>query len=190
MARSTRRTCARARAEDIYILKGEGEETWEPRFTYHGFRYVQVEGYPGEPAARQRRRSRVVRSAAATAGSFACSNELFNRIHQMVRWTEAGNLHSLPTDCPQRDERMGWLNDMAARSEEAIYNFDMARLFAKWIGDIADAQDPRTGAITDTAPFRWGRRPADPVSVCYLLIPWLLYVHYGDTTPWPSTTPG
>ena len=169
-----------ARAEDTFILKGEGEETWEPRFTYHGFRYVQVEGYPGVPT-RDDVVARVVRSAVASAGSFACSNELFNRINEMVRWTEASNLHGVPTDCPQRDERMGWLNDLAARSEEAIYNFDMARLFAKWIGDVADTQDPRTGAITDTAPFRWGRRPADPVSVCYLQIPWLLYVHYGDT---------
>jgi alpha-L-rhamnosidase len=98
----------------------------------------------------------------------------------MVHWTEASNLHGVPTDCPQRDERMGWLNDLAARSEEAICNFDMARLFAKWVQDIADAQDPHTGAIADTAPFRWGRRPADPVSVCYLQIPWLLYIHYGD----------
>lgn len=169
-----------ARAEDIYILKGEGEETWEPRFTYHGFRYIQMEGFSGEPALNQVE-GRVVRSAVEPSGTFECSSELYNRIYQMVRWTEASNLHSLPTDCPQRDERMGWLNDMAARSEEAIYNFNLSRLFSKWMGDIADEQDPRSGAITDTAPFRWGNRPADPVSVCYLLVPWLLYVHYGDT---------
>ncbi len=169
-----------ARAEDVYILKGEEEETWEPRFTYHGFRYIQVEGYPGKPAA-DAVEGRVVRSAVEPSGAFECSSQMFNRIHHMVRWTEASNLHSLPTDCPQRDERMGWLNDMAARSEEAIYNFNLTRLFAKWTADIADEQHPLTGAITDTAPFRWGRRPADPVSVCYLLIPWLLYVHYGDT---------
>jgi len=169
-----------ARAEDIYILKGQGEEIWEPRFTYHGFRYVQVEGYPGRPSD-SNLVGRVVRSAAETSGVFECSSPLFNRIYQIVRRTEASNLHSVPTDCPQRDERMGWLNDMAARSEEAIYNFDLARLLAKWTADIADEQDPQTGAITDTAPFRWGRRPADPVSICYLLIPWLLYVHYGDT---------
>lgn len=169
-----------ARAEDVYILGGRGEEIWEPRFTYHGFRYIQVEGYPGRPSP-DSIAGRVLRSAVEPAGSFECSNQLFNQIHQMVRWTEAGNLHSLPTDCPQRDERMGWLNDMAARSEEAIYNFDLARLLAKWTADIADEQDPQTGAITDTAPFRWGRRPADPVSICYLLIPWLLYVHYADT---------
>lgn len=169
-----------ARAEDVYILKGQGEEIWEPRFTYHGFRYIQLEGFSGTPDQKTIE-GRVVRSAVAPSGTFECSNALFNKIHKLVWQTEAANLHSLPTDCPQRDERMGWLNDMAARSEEAIYNFDLVRLLSKWVADIADEQDPRTGAITDTAPFRWGRRPADPVSVCYLLIPWLLYVHYGDT---------
>lgn len=169
-----------ARAEDIYILKGEGEEIWEPRFTYHGFRYVQMEGFPGEPSVDQIE-GRMVRSAVEPSGEFECNAPLLNRIYQMVRWTEANNLHSLPTDCPQRDERMGWLNDMAARTEESLYNFHLVRLLSKWVGDIADEQNPQTGEITDTAPFRWGRRPADPVSICYLLIPWLLYVHYGDT---------
>jgi len=169
----------RARAQDVYILKGQAEETWEPRFTYHGFRYIQVEGYPGRLDA-DHLEGRFVRSAVEPAGEFECSSELFNRIYRLVWQTEAANLHSLPTDCPQRDERMGWLNDMAARTEGAIYNFNLARFLSKWTADIADEQDPSSGAITDTAPFRWGRRPADPVSVCYLLIPWLLYVHYGD----------
>jgi alpha-L-rhamnosidase len=169
-----------AGAEDNYILKGEGEETWEPRFTYHGFRYVQVEGWPGEPAP-DAVQARLVRSAVEPSGAFECSSDLLNRIYEMVHRTEESNLHSLPTDCPQRSERMGWLNDIAARAEGAVYNFDLARLYSKWIGDIADEQDPQTGAITDTAPFRWGKRPADPVSVCYLLVPWLLYTHYGDT---------
>jgi alpha-L-rhamnosidase len=178
-----------ARAEDVYILKGDGLETWEPRFTYHGFRYIQVEGYPGEPGPEDIL-GRVVRSAVEPTGSFECSSELLNQIHNMVWWTEAGNLHSLPTDCPQRDERMGWLNDMAARTEESLYNFNLARLLSKWTADIHDEQHPTSGAITDTAPFRWGRRPADPVSVCYLLIPWLLYVHYGDTHTMADRYPG
>lgn len=167
------------KSEDVYILKGQGEELWEPRFTYHGFRYIQVEGYPGEPGI-DSLEGRVVRSAVEGTGAFTSSSELFNRIYRMVYHTEESNLHSLPTDCPQRNERMGWLNDMAARTEGAIYNFNLARLLSKWTADIADEQDPRSGAITDTAPFHWGQRPADPVSVCYLLIPWLLYVHYGD----------
>lgn len=169
-----------AYARDVYILKGDGVETWEPRFTYHGYRYIQVEGYPGVPAL-DAVRARVVRSAVASTGAFECDHPLVNQLFRAVWWTEATNLHGLPTDCPQRDERMGWLNDMAARSEEALYNFDLARLFSKWIADISDAQDPDTGAIPDTAPFRWGSRPGDPVIVCYLLIPWLLYRHFGDT---------
>ncbi len=169
-----------AAATDVYILKGDGVEIWEPRFTYHGFRYVQVEGYPGA-LTQEAVEGRLVRSDTHPAAEFTCSNELLNRIHRMVWWTEATNQHSIPTDCPQRDERMGWLNDLGARTEEAIINFDLSRFFPKWVADIHDAQDPHTGAITDTAPYRWGTRPADPVSVSYLLIAWMVYVHYGDT---------
>ncbi|MBE2268426.1 MAG: family 78 glycoside hydrolase catalytic domain [Anaerolinea sp.] len=167
-----------ARARDTYIVKGGSVESWEPRFTYHGFRYIQVEGFPGEPTL-ESLEIRVVRSAVEPTGEFECDHPLINRIHRVVWWTEASNLHGVPTDCPQRDERMGWLNDMAARTEEALYNFDLARLLPKWLNDIADAQDD-AGALADTAPFRWGSRPGDPVEVCYLLIPLLLYSHYGD----------
>ena len=178
-----------AACSDVYILKGEGEEVWEPRFTYHGFRYVQVEGFPGAMTA-QALTGKVVRSAVEEAGQFTCSHDLLNRIHAMVRWTEASNLHGVPTDCPQRNERMGWLNDMAARAEESFLNFRQARLLAKWIGDIYDAQDPQTGAIPDTAPWSWGWRPADPVSVCYLEVAWLLYAHYGDRRTLEAYYPG
>jgi alpha-L-rhamnosidase len=167
-----------AAAEDVYILKGIGEEQWEPSFTYHGFRYVQVEGLPQEPADDDIM-IRVVRSAVESTGRFACSNELLNRIHRMVRATEAGNLHSIPTDCPQRDERMGWLNDMTVRIEQALYNFDLSRLYAKWVADVRDTQ-AEDGSITDTAPFRWGFRPADPVSASYLLAVLKSYLFYGN----------
>jgi alpha-L-rhamnosidase len=163
-----------ARATDVYILKGGGEEVWEPHFTYHGFRYIQVES-TNEPKIE----GRVVRSDTSPNGTFECSHDLLNRIHKVVWWTEYSNQHSIPTDCPQRDERMGWLNDMAARTEQMLFNFDVSRFLPKWLDDIQDTQSP-DGAITDTAPYRWGNRPADPVSVCYMLIPWLLYLHYGD----------
>ncbi len=169
-----------AAARDIYTLKGEGVEVWEPRFTYHGFRYVQVEAFPGRPDLGSITGC-VVRSDTAAVGNFACSSDRLNGIHHLVLWTEISNEPGLPTDCPQRDERMGWLNDMAARSEQIVHNFDVAQFLSKWVADIHDTQDSVTGAITDTAPFRWGHRPADPVSICYLLIPWLLYQHYGDT---------
>ncbi len=168
-----------ALACDQYILKGGTEETWEPRFTYHGFRFIQVEGYPGVPGV-DAVQARVVRSDVQPVGQFACDNELINSIHSLAWWTEASNLHGLPTDCPQRDERMGWLNDMTVRVEEALFNFDLVRLYEKWIDDITDAQDPLSGAITDTAPYRWGSRPADPVSASFLRAGWLLFRRYGN----------
>ncbi len=169
-----------AQCSDTYILKGGDSEEWEPRFTYHGFRYVQVEGYPGTPGL-DSILGCVVHSDIASRGQFECSNDLLNRLQRAVLWTESGNLHGLPTDCPQRDERMGWLNDMTVRAEEAHYNFDLNRLHAKWIRDIHDEQDLVSGAIADTAPFRFGARPADPVTMCYLLVPWMLYQHYGNS---------
>ena len=154
-------------------------ETYAPRFTYHGFRFVQVEGFPGVPDA-DSITGCVVRSAVDQIGSFECGNPLLNQLHRNIVWTEAGNLHSLPTDCPQRDERMGWLNDMTVRTEEALHNFGMGTFYAKWENDIEDTQDVATGAIADTAPFLWGNRPADPVCSCFLLLPWFLYLHFGD----------
>ena len=174
---------------DTYILSGEGEEVWEPAFTYHGFRYVQIEGYPSVLTP-DRIVGKLVRSAVPDGGSFTCSSDLLNHIQTLVRWTEEDNLHGIPTDCPQRNERMGWLNDMSARAEEVILNFDMARLLAKWIGDIYDAQDLRTGAIPGTAPWAWAPRPTDPVCVSYLETAWLLYAHYGDRRLLKTYYPG
>ena len=167
-----------ARACDTLILNGRGRQRWEPAFTYHGFRYVQIEGYPGELDASDVE-VRVVRSAMQVRGGFESDNELVNAISKAVHWTEVSNVHGVPTDCPQRNERMGWLNDLAARSEELVHTFDTARFLPKWVQDIADTQDD-AGAIADTAPYHFGARPADPVSVCFALIPWLLVTHHGD----------
>lgn len=165
---------------DTYILKGADTEIYEPRFTYHGFRYVQVE-FTGETPSIEDLVGRVVHTDVPLIGSFTCGNEMLNQLHRNIVWTERNNLQGLPTDCPQRDERLGWLNDMTVRAEAALYNFRLPRLYGKWIDDIADAQGPQTGAITDTAPFvRYGNQPADPVSSSYLIVPWLVYVHYGD----------
>lgn len=174
-----RGTLRKALAEDTYILKGEGVETWEPRFTYHGFRYIQVEGLPEAPTP-ETLTICVVRSDVAKRGDFQCENALINQIEEAVIRTEESNLHGVPTDCPQRDERLGWLNDMTVRAEEAVYHFGMERFFDKWYMDVVDTQCPLTGSITDTAPFTWGKRPADPVSASFLLIPWLSYLHYGS----------
>ena len=150
----------KAAATDVYVLKGGEEEKWEPRFTYHGFRYVQVEGFPGRPEL-QNILVKVVRSSVDVNGVFESSNELVNRIRKMVWWTEASNLYSVPTDCPQRSERMGWLNDLTVRSEGSFYHFNMSRFFTKFLNDIADTQ-AEDGSITDTAPFKYGFRPGRP----------------------------
>jgi alpha-L-rhamnosidase len=168
-----------AEATDTYILKGNGEEEiWEPSFTYHGFRFIQVEGFPYPPKPGDIE-IKIVRSSVAQTGKFNCSNELLNRIHKMVFSTESSNLHSIPTDCPQRDERQGWLNDLTVRIEQALYNFDLSRFYAKFINDVEDTQG-KDGAITCTAPYKWGSRPADPVSASYLLLALKSYEFYGN----------
>jgi alpha-L-rhamnosidase len=167
-----------AKAEDSYILSGTGEEAWEPSFTYHGFRFVQVEGFPYPPKPEDVI-IKVVRSDVKRTESFHCSNPLLNDIHRMVVNTEAANLHSVPTDCPQRDERMGWLNDLTVRIEQAIYNFDFSRFYPKFLDDVHDTQDKK-GTITCVAPFLFGARPADPVSASYLLLAQKCYEFYGN----------
>jgi alpha-L-rhamnosidase len=168
----------KAEAKDTYILKGGEEEQWEPSFTYHGFRYIQIEGFPYQPRTGNIQ-VKIVRSAVEQTGKFQCSNELLNRINHMVWSTEASNLYSIPTDCPQRDERMGWLNDLTVRIDQALYNFNLSRFYSKFINDIEDAQDS-AGLITDTAPTQWGFRPADPVSASYLLLALKSYEFYGN----------
>lgn len=168
------------RATDTYILCGEGIEEYEPKFTFHGFRYVQVFGLSKEPD-NDMLIGCVVRSDVEKIGTFKCDNELLNQLQQNICWTEESNLHSVPTDCPQRDERLGWINDMTVRNECAIYNYRLASLYTKWLRDIRDTQGEKTGAISDTAPFRvFGCRPADPVGASLVLLPWNMYLHYHD----------
>ena len=135
---------------DEYILKGEGEEVYTPRFTFHGFRYVEVTGFPGKPTLASLEGLRL-NSDVAPAGSFTCSNERFNRIQQMVLWTELSNLFSVESDCPHR-EKFGYGGDIVAAGEMAMLNFDMSRFYAKAVQDLADAVRPN-GGFTETAPF-------------------------------------
>lgn len=170
----------KAHPVDTYICKGTGEEVWEPRFTYHGFRYAQITGLESRPETGMFTGC-MVRSGVECTGSFRSGHPIVQGFFDMVRQTEESNLHGVPTDCPQRDERLGWLNDMTVRNEGALYGFRLYQLYAKWLRDIRDTQGRVTGAITDTAPFlRYGFRPADPVSGSFLMLPWNLYLHYGD----------
>lgn len=169
-----------AEATDTYILKGQGVEVFEPHFTYHGFRYVEVTGYPGTPAL-DCVEGRFVHTAVEPVGSFACSNDLINNIHKNIIYSQLCNLMSIPTDCPQRDERMGWMGDAQLTAEEAIYNFDMAAFYAKYLNDIKDSQK-EDGSIPDVVPHYWSIYPADPAwGTAYITIAWEMYRYYGDT---------
>jgi len=168
-----------AKARDIYTLRGDGLEVYEPRFTYHGFRYVEVTGFPGTPGL-DSIRGRVVHSAVKSVGGFAASNPLLNKIQRLIYWGQLSNLHSVPTDCPQRNERMGWMGDAHVTAEEAMLNFDMAAFYSNFIRDIRDAQAPE-GFVTDTVPHRYGAGPADPAwGAAYPLIAWYMWEQYGD----------
>jgi alpha-L-rhamnosidase len=128
-----------SQSRDSYILKGEGLEVWEPRFTYHGFRYAELRGYPGTPTA-ETLTGIVIGTDLPRTGSFACSDELVNAIHSNILWGQRSNLMGAPTDCPQRGERMGWLGDAQLTCEEACCNFDMAAFYRKYLEDIRLAQ--------------------------------------------------
>jgi alpha-L-rhamnosidase len=169
-----------AKSRDIYVLRGDpAGEVFEPHFTYHGFRYVEVTGFPGTPGL-DSVRGRVVRSAVEWAGNFAASKPILNQIQRLIRWGQSTNLHSIPTDCDQRDERQGWMGDAQVTAEEAMLNFDMAAFYTNFIRDIRDVQGP-DGTVTDTVPHRYGSRPADPAwGTAYPLITWYMYQQYGD----------
>ncbi len=172
-----------ARQTDTYILKGEGDEVWEPRFTLHGFRYVEVTGFPGTPTLASVE-GRFVRSAVAESSTFACSNDLLNHIHDYVKRTFACSLQSIPQDAMDRSERVAWLGDPGMVAEDMIYNFDLASFWTKWLGDIRDAQKP-DGEVPYISPIHWrtSHNPYGWMPVwhsTYPLIAWYVYQYYGD----------
>ena len=173
---------------DTYILKGGGEEIWEPGFGYHAFRYVEVTGLTSPPTL-DLLRGRVVYSSVEPNGSFSCSNELINRIQEACRSTLVSNIHSIPTDCPSR-EKNGWMLDGFSAATAAVYNFDMVNFYRKWLDDMRDAQTPNHGGMPSLVPWNgWGAAAetgngsqwSDPIygGVCVVL-PWLLYQQTGD----------
>jgi alpha-L-rhamnosidase len=165
---------------DVYILGGNGDEVYEPRFTYHGFRYVQIEGFPGEPKLKNVQ-GIVVHTAVEPAGSFECSNEDFNRIHQATLWSQRSNLMGFPTDCPQRDERLGWFGDAHVTAEEAIDNFDMALFYQKWLQDVREGQNSKSGDLPYISPRPFYEGESDVAwSSGYHLMLWYFYREYGD----------
>ncbi len=163
-----------------YICK-DGVQTWSPRFTYMGFRYVGVRGIPAEDIHLQ---AIVLSSDVETIGQFRCSNEDLNQLQRNLVWSGRDNFVDIPTDCPQRDERQGWTGDIALFAPTACFNFDMARFLEKWLIDLSSEQGP-TGTIPFVIPSRPGITPAITTS-CWgdscILVPWALYQSNGDKT--------
>jgi len=164
---------------DTYVLKGAGEEVYEPRFTWHGFRYAELEANDALRAGATLE-ARVVHSDVRETGRFACSNDLFNQIVHNAKWAELSNMHcGVPSDCPHR-ERVGYTGDWGQTSAEAVmFNFDAARFFTKWLDDIGDAQNTETGYVPHSAPYEGGG--GGPLwGSALVTLPWVMYEHYGD----------
>ncbi len=169
-----------AMVTDLYTLKGGDPETYCPRFTYHGFRYVEMTGFPGEPKLAALEGQEVYDNV-ASAGSFECSNPLVNRIHRNIWWGTRDNYRSFPTDCPQRDERQGWLGDRSAECKGESFLFDISALYSKWICDMHDGQR-EDGSVSDVCPTYW---PLYNDNVTwpstFIIAPDMLYTQYADT---------
>jgi len=169
-----------AKATDTYILSGHGVETWEPHFTFHGFRYVEVTGYPGRPRP-DAVTGCVVGSDLPPAGTFVCSQPMVNQLQHNIVWGQRGNFLSVPTDCPQRDERLGWMGDAQIFARTATYNRDVAAFYEKWMDDVEDAQSP-AGGFSDVSPRLVDAGDGAPAwGDAGIIVPWTVYQAYGDT---------
>ena len=168
-----------ADATDVYTLKGEGEEVWSPSFVYHGFRYVEILGYPGIPTVDDFV-GEVVSDEMEVLGSFVTSNKIINQIFKNAYWGILSNYKGMPVDCPQRDERQPWLADHAVGAYSESFVFDNARLYAKWLDDIAYTQKA-DGCICDLAPPYY-RYYSDNMTWpgTYLIVAGMLYYQFGD----------
>lgn len=171
-----------AKATATYIC-AEGEQTYSPELTYMGFRYVSVEGIREEDLSLS---AYALYSDVPENGSFACSNDLINKLQSNIRWSAKSNFVDIPTDCPQRDERMGWTGDIALFAPTACYNFDMSRFLEKWLNDVKNEQ-LKTGGIPNTVPVQGYGFPATMPTMAIdfwgdacLLVPYAEYMARGD----------
>lgn len=167
---------------ETYILKDDKEHEIEPLFTFHGFRFVQIEGLRQAPIMKQIT-GKVLASATPETGTFSCSNPMLNKLWENIRWTQWGNQVSVPTDCPQRSERMGWMGDAQVFAQTGIFNHDMSAFYTKWGIDVMHAQF-ETGEFSDVSPrgMPWEPRflNAPGWADAGLIVPFRLYENYGD----------
>lgn len=154
---------------------------FQPHFTFHGFRYVEVTGYPGKPTLNSLRGC-VISTDLRAAGSFECSDRKVNQLQSNIVWSQRGNFISVPTDCPQRDERLGWMGDAQIFVRTASFNMDVASFMTKWMSDVEDAESPE-GAFKDTSPYIRGNGTdgAPGWGNAGIIVPWYIYKCYGDT---------
>ncbi len=172
----------KARAMDHYVLRGDPNgETWTPRFTFHGFQYVEVTGFPGQPD-KDAITGIVLHSDTPFTSNFECSDPVPNRLFKNVVWTQRANFLDLPTDCPQRDERFGWTGDAQIYVRTATYNADVAAFYTKWLRELMESQRP-SGTFPGYAPYPFqhgwdfGTAWCDAGVIC----PWTIWQAYGDT---------
>ena len=163
---------------DHYICKGGGVETWQPQFTFHGFRYVEITGLTGKPDV-DAVTGVVIASDTKQTGEFTCSDARINQLQSNIQWGQRGNYISIPTDCPQRDERLGWMGDAQVFVRTATYNADVAAFFTKWMVDVDDGQSPE-GSFSDVNPNTMGANSVPAWGDAGVICPWTIYEVYGD----------
>ena len=175
----------KARATDFYTLRGDpAGETWSPRFTYHGFQYVEVTGLTAKPSP-DLITGLVLHNDTPLAGSFECSDPVLTQFGRNAQWTQRANFVEIPTDCPQRDERLGWMGDAQAYVRTASFNADVAAFFTKWIDDVEESQRS-FGAYPDYAPYPMAHGGAGKTfgsgwTDAGIICPWTIWKTYGDT---------
>ena len=173
---SSLRSCP---STDFYVLSGRGEEVFEPYFTFHGFRYVEVRGLSTRPEL-EAVTGRVVHTDLHRTGSFECSHPLLNQLYRNIVWGQKGNYLEVPTDCPQRDERMGWTGDTQFFAPTAAYNFEVAGFFTRWLATCRDNQHA-DGSFPHVVPDIMGGGGATAWGDAALLCAYNIYQVYGDT---------
>lgn len=181
------RPLRQASATDTLVLDGGPEREWEPRFTYHGFRYAEIEGWPGvlEAGVGSPVVARVYHTDMQRTGWFESSNPLLNQLHENVRWSMRGNFVDVPTDCPQRDERLGWTGDIQVFAPTASFLYDCAGMLSSWLSDLA-VEQLQDGTVPWYVPVIPGGKQWTPIQPgaawgdAAVLVPWTLYERFGD----------